>query len=101
MKLLCIAVDVSKESSHIQGFYDLNVEASDPIKISHDTFGFGKMNKLIESFFSETSKKVIVVFEDIGVYDKPLQMFIMGHSIRYVTINPLSLHVIETKAFVL
>ena len=31
MKQPCIAVDVSKESSHIQGFYRLNDQASVPI----------------------------------------------------------------------
>ena len=89
MKYPCIAIDVSKESSHIQGFYELDKEASDPIRITHDNLGFNELTNLIESIYSRTSKEVIVVFEDTGVYDKPLQMFLADHSIRYATINPL------------
>ena len=89
MKQPCIAVDVSKESSHIQGFYRLNDQASVPIEISHNNLGFGLLRKLMESMYLETSKEVVVVYEDTGVYDKPLRMYLTENSIRYSTVNPL------------
>lgn len=99
MKYPCIAIDVSRESSHIQGFYELDQEASDPIRITHDNLGFNELTNLIKSIYSRTSKEVIVVFEDTGVYDKPLQMFLADHSIRYPTINPLLSARYRNKAF--
>ena len=89
MKHPCIAIDVSKESSHIQGFYELNKKASDPLEISHDKVGFDLLATMIKSMVLETSKEVVVVYEDTGVYDKPLRMYLTDNSIRYATVNPL------------
>lgn len=89
MKHPCIAIDVSKESSHIQGFYGLNKEISSPIEIDHNKLGFAKISELIKMVFLETSKETIVVYEDTGVYDKPLKMFLVDNNIRFVSINPL------------
>lgn len=89
MKHPCIAIDVSKESSHIQGFYDLNKKASDPLEISHDKVGFDLLATMIKSMVLETSKEVVIVYEDTGVYDKPLRMYLTDNSIRYATVNPL------------
>lgn len=89
MNYPCIAIDVSKGFSHVQGFYEFNKEASTPAKITHDDFGFNQIIKLVDLIFTETHKEVIVVFEDTGVYDKPLQMFLKTNKIRFVTINPL------------
>ena len=66
MKHPCIAIDVSKESSHIQGFYELNKKASDPLEISHDKVGFDLLATMIKSMVLETSKEVVVVYEDTG-----------------------------------
>lgn len=89
MKHPCIAIDVSKESSHIQGFSGLNKEISSPIEITHNKLGFTKLSELIKIVYLETSKETIVVYEDTGVYDKPLKMFLVDNNIRFVSINPL------------
>ena len=89
MKHPCIAIDVSKESSHIQGFYGFDKEVSSPMEIPHNKLGFAKLSELIKIVFLETSKEVVVVYEDTGVYDKPLKMFLLDNNVRFVSINPL------------
>ena len=44
MKHPCIAIDVSKESSHIQGFYEFDKEVSSPMEIAHNKLGFVKLS---------------------------------------------------------
>ena len=62
----------------------MNDQASVPIEISHNNLGFGLLRKLMESMYLETSKEVVVVYEDTGVYDKPLRMYLTENSIRCI-----------------
>ena len=89
MKLPCIAIDVSKDSSHIQAFTSNNKKFSEVKVIDHDDNGFNNLKALINELSLFTSKEVIVAFEDTGVYDKSLQMFLTTNEVRYAPINPL------------
>lgn len=89
MKNPCIAIDVAKESSHVQGFYSLNDYESQAKEIFHNHEGFSYVSELIKAIADKTSKEVIVVYEATGVYDKSLQRFLMDNGIRHVKINPL------------
>ena len=82
--LSCIALDVSKDSSHIGVFNkDLNI-LSKVVVINHDLEGFSNIIALIETFPNS-----IIVFEATGVYHRGLQKFLIDHSMPYVIINPL------------
>ena len=42
----CITIDVSKESSHVQGFWDINQQVSKPKEIEHTKVGFSYINEI-------------------------------------------------------
>ena len=42
----CITIDVSKESSHVQGFWDINKQVSKPKEIEHTKVGFSYINEI-------------------------------------------------------
>ena len=89
MKLPCIAIDVSKDNSYIQAYTSDNKRFNEVKNINHDDNGFNNLKVMIDELSLFTSKEVIVAFEDTGVYDKPLQVFLNTNEIRYAPINPL------------
>lgn len=50
MKGNCIAIDVSKDKSHIQGFKSWDETISKAIEISHDKEGFEKILEMADQF---------------------------------------------------
>ena len=84
-----IAIDVSKDSSHIQAFYDLNKKFSKVIEIKHDKDGLAYLLSLISELFDTTNKEVSVVFEATGVYHKVIQRFLKENDVTFFMISPL------------
>lgn len=80
----CIALDVSKDCSHI-GVFDYELKPLSKVTIiNHNLQGFQNILKL-----RETCLDSIVVFEATGVYHRGLQKFLRENSVPYVMINPL------------
>ena len=69
----CICIDVSKDSSHVQGFIDsIDTPVSKPFVISHTKTGFNKIKDLYQELVSLTNLKPPIIFEYTGVYHKCL-----------------------------
>ncbi len=66
----CITIDVSKESSYVQGFLDSGVPLSKPIKILHTKEGFSNILTIFNRIVNKTGIKPTVYFEYTGVYHK-------------------------------
>lgn len=86
----CICIDVSKDSSHIQGFIDsIKTPICKPIKISHTKLGFEKIKSLYFSLVEKTNIKPLIVFEYTGVYHKCLISYLEQENYDYHAVSPL------------
>ncbi len=86
----CICIDVSKDSSHIQGFIvSINTPICRPIKISHTKIGFNKIKDLYISLLKQTNIKPLVIFEYTGVYHKCLISYLELQNYDYHIVSPL------------
>ncbi len=84
-----IAIDVSKGSSHMQGYSEFNVKLHKVKVITHNKSGFQEIIALKNELAQKTGKEVSVVFEATGVYHRPLEKFLTDNGIRHYVINPL------------
>ena len=82
MKLPYFTIDVSKDNCYIQGYTCNNRKFNEMKIIDHDDIGFNNLKAMIDKLSLFTSKDVIVVFEDTGVYDKSLEMVLNTNEIR-------------------
>ena len=89
MKGNCIAIDVSKDKSHIQGFRNLNEPISKAMEIGHDRDGFGKILELTNQFTRTEEEKPKVIFEATGIYHRGLQSYLEQNGFEYYIVNPL------------
>jgi len=89
MKGNCIAIDVSKDKSHIQGFRSLDEPISKATEISHDRDGFGKILELAQKFGGKEEAKPEIVFEATGIYHRGLQSYLEQTGFGYYVVNPL------------
>ena len=89
MKRNCIAIDVSKNKSHIQGFRNLNEPISKAMEIGHDREGFGQILELAEIFGGKEEEKPKVIFEATGIYHRGLQSYLEQNGFEYYIVNPL------------
>ena len=85
----CITIDVSKESSHIQGFLDFEKQLSKPKKFNHTKEGFATILLIYNQIIEKTNITPIVYFEYTGVYHKTLVAFLKENNIEYHPIPPL------------
>ena len=85
----CITIDVSKESSHVQGFLDFDRPISKPKKISHTKEGFSTIMTIYNTIVLKTGIKPIVYFEYTGVYHKTLMAYLKAKNISFIPIPPL------------
>lgn len=85
----CITIDVSKESSHIQGFLDYNKPIIKSKKIEHSNEGFLEIENLFNSIKYETSIEPIIIFEYTGCYHKTLQAYLESKNYKFSPIPPL------------
>lgn len=89
MKSPCIAIDVSKGKSHIQGFVDWNKPIAPPFEISHDVEGFQHILKVKHQIETQGYPTPVVVMEATGIYHRCLQLFLEENEIVYYMVNPL------------
>ena len=86
----CICIDVSKDSSHIQGFIDsIDNPLSKPFVISHTKSGFDKIKDLYQKLVFLTNLKPLIIFEYTGVYHKCLVSFLELEKYDYHAVSPL------------
>lgn len=85
----CIAIDVSKGSSHIQGFYNSQDQVSKPTKINHTITDFNQIKILYDLLVSKTNKKPLIIFEYTGVYHKTLVSYLEMNKYDYQPVSPL------------
>lgn len=85
----CITIDVSKESSHVQGFLDLNVKFSKPRRIEHTLLGFSYIDHLFKSIRDKAQSDPLILFEYTGCYHRTLQTYLESKNFSFVPIPPL------------
>ncbi len=85
----CITIDVSKETSHIQGFLDNNIPLSKPKKILHTKDGFSNILTIYNQIVYKTGIKPTVFFEYTGVYHKSLMAYLKANNLSFIPIPPL------------
>ena len=82
-----LAFDVSKGSSHCQGFYSFGKPSGKPIKAAHSRSGMAPAAEIAETLRKETGRNPAVVLESTGVYSEPV--------IRWAELNGLEVHLIS------
>ena len=86
----CICIDVSKNTSHVQGFINsIKTPVSKPFKIDHTITGFNKIKDLYIKLVNLTNSKPLVIFESTGVYHKCLVQFLEQEKYDYHAVSPL------------
>ena len=84
-----ISFDVSKNSSHMRGFIDVNKPIGKAIKINHDLDGYNAIKELAKLIEEKTNLKPAVVYEFTGVYALPLLTFLIEEGYKIYQISPL------------
>ena len=84
-----ISFDVSKNSSHMRGFIDVNKPIGKAIKINHDLDGYNAIKELAKLIEEKTNLKPAVVYEFTGVYALPLLSFFIEDDFKIYQISPL------------
>lgn len=86
----CITIDVSKGTSHIQGFIDSpDNPICKPFKIDHTLKGFNYINVVFERLVKETNQKPLIIFEYTGVYHRTLVSYLEREHYEYHPVSPL------------
>ena len=85
----CITIDVSEESSYVQGFLDSGTPLSKPMKILHTTEGFSNILTIFNRIVYKTGIKPTVYFEYTGVYHKSLMAYLKANNLSFIPIPPL------------
>ncbi len=88
-KRACIAIDVSKGSSHFQGFYSAGVSASEVTYFEHTKSGFAKVTDLFNFLNNHNNQKPYIIFENTGTYSKPVEVYCQSNNFSYMAIPPL------------
>ena len=84
-----LAFDVSKGSSHCQGFFSFGKPLGKPIKVAHSRSGMAAAAEIAEALKRETGKKPAVVLESTGVYSKPVIRWAEFLGLEAFLISPL------------
>ena len=84
-----ISFDVSKGSSHMQGFLDHGKPAGKATVIRHDLKDFAKIDALRGKIREETGSNPVAVYEYTGVYSHTLERYLDSIGMRRYAISPL------------
>ena len=84
-----LAFDVSKGSSHCQGYLSLGKPSSKPIKAAHSRSGMAAAEEISETLERKTGTKPKVVMESTGVYSKPVARWAEMNGLEVYLISPL------------
>lgn len=88
-KRSCIAIDVSKGSSHFQGFFSAGVPASDATYFEHTKSGFKRIAEIYKFLQNQTNHNPFIIFENTGTYSRPIEAYCHNNKISYFAIPPL------------
>ena len=84
-----LAFDVSKGSSHCQGYLSFGKPSSRPVKVAHSRSGMAAAEGISEALERETGRKPKVVMESTGVYSKPVIRWAESRGMEVYLISPL------------
>ena len=84
-----LAFDVSKGSSHCQGFLSFGKPLGKPVKVAHSKSGMAAAEGISEALERETGRKPKVVMESTGVYSKPVIRWAESLGLEVYLISPL------------
>ncbi len=84
-----IALDVSKGSSHVQGFKSLNEPFGKTLRVKHSREGLGEVVRLAEKLGRETGEIPSAILESTGVYSECVVRFLQERRLRVYVISPL------------
>ena len=82
-KRACIAIDVSKGSSHLQGFYSAGVPASEVTRFEHTKSGFARVTDLF-NLLNEKIIKNLILYSKILEHIPSLLKFIVNQIILVI-----------------
>ena len=84
-----LAFDVSKGSSHCQGFFSFGKPSGKPIKAAHSRSGIAAAEKISETLEERAGARPKVVMESTGVYSKPVVRWAESMGLEVFLISPL------------
>ena len=84
-----LAFDVSKGSSHCQGYCSFGKPSSRPIKVAHSRSGMAAAEGISKSLEEKTGRRPKVVLESTGVYSKPVIRWAESLGLEVYLISPL------------
>jgi len=84
-----IACDVSKGSSHIQGFIGLSNPVGNPFVVQHLKNDLKQIKELAKSLEKKTKKKPVFVFEYTGIYHECIAKYVRDIGLEAYAISPL------------
>ena len=84
-----LAFDVSKGSSHCQGYCSFGKPSSKPIKAAHSRSGMAAAEEISEALERKAGTKPKVVMESTGVYSKPVIKWAESRGMEVYLISPL------------
>lgn len=85
----CIAIDVSQNKSHIQGFIGPNKPLSKARTMRHTKQGYQFILTLKNLIESKTNETPLIIFEFTGIYHKSLEKFLISQNLKYHIVAPL------------
>ena len=84
-----LAFDVSKGSSHCQGYCSFGKPSSKPVKVAHSKSGMAAAEEISETLERKTGRKPKVVMESTGVYSKPVARWAESRGMEVYLVSPL------------
>lgn len=85
----CIALDVSKGSSHVCAYLMKDKLIQTPIQILHDREGFSVLDQLAEKLSSDSGGPPVFVYETTGIYHRPLKRYLNDKGYVQIEVSPL------------
>lgn len=85
----CIALDVSKGSSHVCAYLSKDNLIQPPIQILHDREGFSVLDQLVGKLSTKIGSPPVFVYESTGIYHRPLKTYLAEKQYTQIEVSPL------------
>ena len=85
----CIALDVSKGSSHVCAYESKDRLIQAPIQILHNREGFKVLDELVQKLNSDSSSPPMFIYETTGIYHRPLKRYLGEKNYVQIEVSPL------------